>query len=201
MCSTLPTPIQHPSSQTALQPSINQDPKGRALVGRQTGPGVWGLGSQSRFGHLEVEVKVCHRALLKYRGSRLCRAMAAEVCELAWYKGDIRDSQNFVCCGCFPGDLDAHSPAPAAASSEEVTCQRRNITCPFFILVKKAGKSCKQGRMRSTGFKSKPKCLPVPFHSGISTLLHLVQLGVLTCTNAVACRDNSPNAATERAFP
>lgn len=57
------------------------------------GPGVRGLGSQSQFGHLEMEVKVGHRALLRYRGSRLCRAVAAEVGELAWYKGDIRQPE------------------------------------------------------------------------------------------------------------
>lgn len=57
------------------------------------GPGVQGLGSQFRFGHLELEVKVGHRALLRCRGSRLCRAVAAEVGELAWNKGDIRQPE------------------------------------------------------------------------------------------------------------
>lgn len=57
--------------------------------------------------------------------------------------------------------------------------------------------------MRSTDFKSKPKYVPVPFHSAISTLLPLTQHDLLNLDqrDGLIWRDNSPNTETERLFP
>lgn len=62
---------------------------------------------------------------------------------------------------CFPDDLDAHSCAPSAASSEEGTWQSRNISYPFFILAKRLAEAA-----------SREECGPLVLNQSIHAPLH-----------------------------
>lgn len=161
MYSILPTFIHHSLSQAILQPSINQELMGREWLGSRWDQGMWDL---SRFGQLvsvALQVRLCHRSFPKFRGSGLCSAAVIAQFELAWYKGNMQHRQNWECFVCFPDDLDAHSCAPSAASSEEGTWQSRNISYPFFILAKRLAEAA-----------SREECGPLVLNQSIHAPLH-----------------------------
>lgn len=161
MYSILPTFIHHSLSQAILQPSINQELMGREWLGSRWDQGMWDL---SRFGQLvsvALQVRLCHQSFPKFRGSGLCSAAVIAQFELAWYKGNMQHRQNWECFVCFPDDLDAHSCAPSAASSEEGTWQSRNISYPFFILAKRLAEAA-----------SREECGPLVLNQSIHAPLH-----------------------------
>lgn len=90
--------IHHPSSQAILLFSINQEWMGRELAWSARRPEFGELGSQSCCSHLApagLEAKLCHRSLLKNRGSRLPSVMIIEAFWAGLVQGGYKTQPEF----------------------------------------------------------------------------------------------------------